>query len=180
MSARGFLAYVDAIGNADQVGVFEFDAGTLVSVIKQHVEACGIELGGERLAGFGERGVGRIGHGDDDREGRDRRRQPEAVLVVRLLDGRGENALDADAVAAHDGHDFLAVGVEHARAHGLGVLVAELEDVADFDGFADDELARAGLPSCAGCGQASPSFTLRMSAAMVQVKSRPGTTLRRW
>ena len=30
------------------------------------------------------------------------------------LDGGGEDALDADAVAAHDGRDFLAVGVEDA------------------------------------------------------------------
>jgi len=36
-SACGLLAYIDAVGNADQIGVFEFDAGTLVAVIKQYV-----------------------------------------------------------------------------------------------------------------------------------------------
>ncbi len=68
-------------------------------------------------------------------------REPEAARVVGLLNGGGENALDADAIAAHDGGDFLAVDVEDARAHGLRVLVTELEDVADFNGFADDEFA---------------------------------------
>ena len=52
-----------------------------------------------------------------------------------LLNGRREDAIHADAVAPHDGHDFLAVRVEHARAHALRILVAQLEDVADLDGF---------------------------------------------
>ena len=49
----------------------------------------------------------------------------------------GQNALQPDAVAAHDRRHFLAVLVEHARAHRLGVLVAQLEDVADLDRLAD-------------------------------------------
>jgi len=58
-----------------------------------------------------------------------------------LLDGGGEDTFNADAVGAHDGRDFFAGGVENAGAHGLGVFVAELEDVADFDGFSDAERA---------------------------------------
>ena len=38
-----------------------------------------------------------------------------------LLDGRAEDALDADAVAAHDGHNLLALGVEDAGAHRFRV-----------------------------------------------------------
>src|ERR1700691_2725496 len=106
-----FLADIDAVGNSDQVGIFEFDAGALVAVIKQYVEAGSFKLRGEGLAGCGERGVRRVGDGDDDGERRDGGREPEAVLVVRLLNCRSEDALDADAVAAHDGHDFLAVWV---------------------------------------------------------------------
>ena len=64
-------------------------------------------------------------------------RQPEAVFVVALLDGGGQNALDANAITAHDRRDFFAVFVEHARAHGFGIFVSELEDVADFDGGVD-------------------------------------------
>jgi hypothetical protein len=47
--------------------------------------------------------------------------------------------------------------------------------VADLDRLADDQLAGATFFRAA-----SPSFTLRMSALSVQVKSRPGVTLRRW
>ena len=59
-----------------------------------------------------------------------------------LLDARGQDALHADAVAAHDRRHFLAVLVEHARAHRLRVLVAQLEDVADLDRFADFQRLR--------------------------------------
>ncbi len=55
------------------------------------------------------------------------------------FDGGGEDALDADAVAAHDGGDLLAVAVEDRGSHGLGVFVAELEDVADFYSFTEAE-----------------------------------------
>ncbi len=70
---------------------------------------------------------------DDNLKGGDLRRQPEAVFVVTLLDGGGENALDSDAVTAHDHRDFFAVLVEHTGAHRFGILVAEFEDVANFD-----------------------------------------------
>ncbi len=52
------------------------------------------------------------------------------------LDGGGEDALDADAVAAHDGGDFFAVAIEDGGSHGLRVLVAKLEDMTDLDRFA--------------------------------------------
>ena len=87
---------------------------------------------------------------DDDLKRRDLGRQPEAVLVVVLLDGGGQDALDADAIAAHDGRDFLAVAVEHARAHGFGIFVAELEDVADFDGGIDAQRSAAVRTAFAG------------------------------
>ena len=64
---------------------------------------------------------------------RERHRPDDAVLVVVLLDGRGDDARDADAVAAHLGRLLLAVDVEEGHAHGLRVLRAEEEDVADLD-----------------------------------------------
>ncbi len=76
------------------------------------------------------------------------RRQPEAIFVIALLDRGGQNALDANAIAAHDGHDFFAIFIEHARTHGLGVLVTQLEDVADFNCGIDTQrrtAIRAGL-----------------------------------
>ena len=53
-----------------------------------------------------------------------------------------EDAGDADAVGAHRDGDELAVLVEHLEAERLGVLAAELEDVADL--HAAGELDRAG------------------------------------
>ena len=87
-----------------------------------------------------------VGDGDDDLE-----RAMAAGRGVTLLhalgirrkscggglDGGGEDAFDTDAVGAHDGNDFLAVLVEDGRAHALGVLAAEFEDVADLDGLAE-------------------------------------------
>ena len=56
----------------------------------------------------------------------------------------------------------------------LVVFVAELEDVADLDGFAEAQwLPADGI-------EPSPSLMLRMSAMRVGLKSRPGVTLRRW
>ena len=49
------------------------------------------------------------------------------------LDDGGHEALDADAVAAHDRRAALAVGVEEGGLHGVGVAGAELEDVSQLD-----------------------------------------------
>src|SRR6185369_9821060 len=87
-------------------------------------------------------GIADIRHGNDHSERSDRSREPESILIVRLLDRCGENAFDTDAVAAHDRRNFFAIGIKDTRAHRLGVLVAELEDVSNLDGLAHDELAR--------------------------------------
>src|SRR6185437_13687038 len=138
-----FFTYGHAVGDSNQIGIFKFDAGTLVSVIEQDVNACCFEGGCDGFAGLFQGGIAHVRHGNDDGEGGNARREPEAVGVIGLLDGGGEDALDADAVAAHDGSDFFAVGVEDAGAHHLGVAGAKLEDVPHFDGFADDEAAGA-------------------------------------
>ncbi len=60
-------------------------------------------------------------------------RPAQPQLVVRgLSDGR-DRAGDPDAVAAHRDDHLLAVLVEHLEVERLGVLAAELEDVADLD-----------------------------------------------
>ena len=88
---------------------------------------------GSRLQGW----VADIGRGYNDLEGRNRGRQPEPVFVIALLDGRGQDALDSDAIAAHDHGDFLAVLIQHARTHGLGIFVTQFENVPDLDGGID-------------------------------------------
>ena len=144
------LADRDAKGDADEIGVFELDAGALVAVVKEGVEAGGFQPDRNLFAAEAEGLFTDVGNGNDDGEGGDGGREGEGwVGAYRcassrevsggLLDGSGEDALDADAVGAHDGGDFLAGGVEDAGAHGLGVFVAELEDMADLDGLAEAE-----------------------------------------
>ena len=53
----------------------------------------------------------------------------------------GQDALDSNAIAAHDRGDFLAILVQHPRPHRLRVLVAQLEDVADLDRGVDAQRA---------------------------------------
>ena len=54
-------------------------------------------------------------------------------FVVVLLDGGGHNAGNTNTVAAHF-HDLgFAVIVQEADIHGLGIFVAQLEDMADFN-----------------------------------------------
>ena len=66
-------ADVDAIGDADEVCVFEFDAGALVAVVEEDVEAGGGEVGGDFFSGGEEGARPDVGDGDDDLEGCDGR-----------------------------------------------------------------------------------------------------------
>ncbi len=133
---------IDAEGDTDEVGVFEFDSGTLVAVVEEDIEASAGEVFGDFFSGVEEVGVLDVGDGDDDVEGSDGGVESIGAAVVGGgggLDGGGEDTLNADAVAAHDGGDFLAVAVEDGGSHAGGVLASEFEDVADFDGFAETE-----------------------------------------
>ena len=49
------------------------------------------------------------------------------------LDDRRDQAGRADAVGAHRNEMILAVRAGHLGAHRLGILVAEVENVADLD-----------------------------------------------
>src|SRR5690606_32106924 len=74
----------------------------------------------------------------------------DAVGIVVLFDGGCDDAADADAVTAHDHCLFAAFLAEYLRAHGLAVLGAELEDVADLDTPSDFQGAlavRARIPA---------------------------------
>ena len=72
--------------------------------------------------------------GDDVHVGRGERAGPDqAELVVVALGDARDGARDTDAVGAHDHGAQLAVLVEHLEVERLGVLGAELEDVAHLD-----------------------------------------------
>ena len=105
------------------------------------VERCGQQLGGV------ERCVVLAGRDDVHVSGRHRTRPAQPLLVVRLLGERGDRPGDSDAVGAHRDRDRLAVRAERLEPEGLGVLAAELEDVAQFDAARD--LQRAAAPHAA-------------------------------
>jgi len=134
-----FFAEGDAPGDADEVGVLEFDAGAFVAVVEEGIDALGaegvVEVEGGGALGF----VGEVDGGEDDFEGGDGGGHGDAVGIVEEFDGAAEDAFDADAVGAHDDAGFLAFFVEDGEAHGIGVFIAELEDVADFHGFENFE-----------------------------------------
>ncbi len=62
---------VDTKGYTGEVGVLEFNAGALVAVVEENVEAGGGEAGGDLFAGFEKRRFADVGDGNDDLEGRD-------------------------------------------------------------------------------------------------------------
>jgi len=85
---------------------------------------------------------------------------------VILLDGRRHDARHTNAIAAHEHGHGLALLVEHGGIHGLAVLAAELEDVADLDAARDAERALAGRARVA-------RHDLRMSTTSGSGRSRP-------
>src|SRR5207248_4402958 len=54
--------------------------------------------------------------------------------VIVLFDGGGDDALDADSVAAHYDGNLFAVGHQNISAHRFGILRAEFEDMPNLHG----------------------------------------------
>ena len=69
--------------------------------------------------------------------------QHRPLSSARLLGEGGDRAGDADAVGAHGHADRLAVLAEDVELEGVGVLAAQLEDVADLDGAVQLEAGAA-------------------------------------
>src|SRR5690606_35539898 len=116
----------------EQLGVGELDArGDALAVVDQDADALGLQLPGQAqrdldllaLAGGDHVHVGG-GHGA---------RPDDALVVVGLLDDGGDHAGDPDAVGAHGDPLGLAVRAERVHLEGVGVLAAQLEEVADLD-----------------------------------------------
>ena len=64
-----FPAHHDALRDADQVGIFELDAGTLVTVVEQGVETRGEAIAVNGVGGLALGGIAVVGRGDDNIEG---------------------------------------------------------------------------------------------------------------
>ncbi len=102
-----FFADVDAEGDADQVGVFEFNAGALVAVVEQDVNAGARESFGKVKARGVERDLAGVGDRDNDLEGGDG--SGEGVLG-----GRGVG-LEVANLAAED--SMAEVRMRSSRCH---------------------------------------------------------------
>src|SRR5690606_1967931 len=85
----------------------------------------------------------RIEWNDGDLEGSDVVRPDDALGVVALLDAGRHDATDADAIAAHDHHNTLAILIQHFSVHRLAVPGSQLENVTDFDAALDGKRALA-------------------------------------
>ena len=125
------------------------------------------QLVGQLLGGVEDFLAAARGHHVDVGRG-DVARPDQALVVVVGLGQGGHRAGHADAVGAHGDDHELAVLVQHLQVQGLGVLAAQLEDVAHLDAAGGFQRAGSvrGRIACA-----------HLDASMVpsQVKSRPAT-----
>src|SRR5688572_15260450 len=136
------LAHDEAMRDADELLVGEEHAGALVAVVEEDLHAGRDELRVELFGGIAHGAALLVAERDHrDGEGRHRIGPDDAALVEILLDGRGDDARDADAVAAHLHRLRRALLVDVVDAHLLRVGRAQLEDVTDLD--AADDLERA-------------------------------------
>jgi len=76
---------------------------------------------------------------DDDFEGGDANRPNYAVGVVTSFDGRGDDTIYSDAIAAHCTGFFGAVLIEEFCGELGTVLFSEFEDLSNFDAFSEEE-----------------------------------------
>ena len=72
-------------------------------------------------------------------KGRNRIGPDNPGFVVVLLNGGGDHAGYADTVAAHPRVAGFAVIAQHVGVHGLGIFLAKLENVTDFNAALDGE-----------------------------------------
>src|SRR5580658_2384963 len=139
------LGHHQAVRDAEELGVGELDARAGVAVVVQHLDAGGSELGVQPVGDFTDTGgLLQVESNKDELEGRDRIRPDDAALIVILLDSRGHDARHTYAVAAHVERGLAAGLIEHQRLHGLAVLPAELEDMADLDATGELQSSLAG------------------------------------
>src|SRR5947209_15535096 len=127
---------------ADEVEGSELRAGALVAVVVEHLTASPLELVVEAGTGGIGRGIAHLQIGQANMERCDRLRPDDTIIVVaRLDDGRGE-ARGADPVRAHVDRGLSAVWPIDDCAHRLGILDAEVENMADLDAAGGDPYLR--------------------------------------
>src|SRR5262249_25861560 len=136
---QGLLADSDTNRDPDQVGVGELLTRPQVTVVQKDLRA---RLGKCRR-GLVSLLFGPGKYHDMNIVGSDARRPDNSLLVVALLDDRGNDPLEPDAVAAHDQRQRLPVLVEERRLEWDREPRVELEDVTDLDRGLEQQLAAA-------------------------------------
>ena len=164
--------------DADQLGVLELHAGADLAgaVVVEHGRRPRAESSSASRAAASKTSPSLPAATRWTSAGRDLARPAQPELVEGVLGDRRDRAGRADAVGAHGDRDELAVLVEHLEVERLGVLAAELEDVAHLDAAGGVQRA-AVVPQR---GQASPSRTSAASIVPSGVKSRPATRSMTW
>src|SRR5438874_4361081 len=173
------LADDDAMRDADELLVGEEDPGALVAIVEEDLEARTRQFRVELFRRLLDRialPVAERDHGGDER--RHRIGPDDAFVVVVLLDRCGDDARDADAVAAHLHRLRLALLVDVGDAHLPGIRGAKLEDVAHLDAARDLEpslavgrrIARddvADVGDGLGLGEVAPEVDARQVEAFL-------------
>ena len=122
------------MGNANEIGIGELDAGAFVAIVEQYLEPGLLQPLAQRVRHAPHlRGLGVVQRHDVNVEWRHRRRPNDAGVVVALLHHGRHGARDAEAVTAHHRRHPPAGGVLDGNVQGARVLGAQLEDVAHFD-----------------------------------------------
>ena len=80
---KTFVANDDLKGSADEIGIIEFDAGAIGTIIPQYFDACRHQIGIETCGSLGS--LFRLADRQEvDMEGRDGKRPDDALLIVML------------------------------------------------------------------------------------------------
>src|ERR1700719_3516442 len=141
----------DAVRNAQKLRIGELDAGPRVAIIQQYIDAGGVEIPVQRIRGLLYfRRFLIVDRHQYHLEWWDRLRPQNAVGIVILFDGGSNHACHADAIAAHEHRQRLALFIQYAGVHLGAVQLPELKYVAHLDAARNLEGAAAGGARIAG------------------------------
>src|SRR5262249_25421022 len=112
---------------------------------------------------------------------RDGGRPEDTCVVLIKFDCRNHDALNTDAVAAHDNRHTSAIGSQHIGIHTFGIARTEFENMPDFNGFEyiNRRSTRNAAFACIDSAKARPFIYLNVAldtdaSQMVVVLVRTG------
>src|SRR3984957_18106900 len=145
----------DAVRNTQKLRIGELHAGPRVAIIEQYIDAGGVEVPVQRIRGLlYSRRFLIVDRHQYHLEGCDRLGPQNAVGIVILFDRGSDHARHADAIAAHEHGQRLALFIQYAGVHGGTVELSELKYVAHLDASDDLEVAASARAGIAGLGVA--------------------------